>query len=206
MKLKLLCSVGAVLCAAVLLPSDSRPHLTGLMPDALSSCPQLAVGDIVLRQGMGADSVVIAQVSGGSYSHVGMVARVEPEVVVIHAATTDLPDPRRHNQVIASTLPDFAAKAVRLAVKRYQLADNERGEIALYLESMLGEPFVLDGRKGSLYCSTLVQRALSPYLPLDGIDYNYVEMPVFSGWYLFPEQFMLDRRSRLIFKTAAQNR
>lgn len=206
MKFKQLCPAAAFCAAVLLLQQDNRPHQPGLRPEALSSCPQLEVGDIVLRQGMGADSVVIAEVSGGSYSHVGMVARVEPQVVIIHAATTDLPDPRLHNQVIESSLDEFAAKAVRLAVKRYALNATERREIALYLESMLGEPFVLDGQKGSLYCSTLVQRALSPYLPLEGIDYNYVELPVFTGWYLFPEQFMQDKRSRLIFKAAAQNR
>ena len=90
--------------------------------------PPLEVGDVILRQGIGLDSMVIAKVSDSVYSHVGMVAAVNPEITIIHAAVDDRPD--KANQVIASSLPFFVSKARRIAVKRYPLSAEERARAA----------------------------------------------------------------------------
>lgn len=189
--------------SALLLTQDSRPVSRFISPQLLQSCPPLAVGDVLLRQGIGADSAVIIRVSGGEYSHSGMVAAVSPQVVIIHASADDDPDPARHNQVTASTLPQFARRAVRLAVRRYPLSAGQRREIGLYLYSMLGEPFVLDGSGDSLYCTTLLLRALSPYYEPGPLAFEDPQVPLFSGWYLYPQKFMEDSRSRLIFQVEA---
>ena len=103
------------------------------MPDL--HFPPLEVGDVILRQGIGLDSMVIAKVSDSVYSHVGMVAAVNPEITIIHAAVDDRPD--KANQVIASSLPFFVSKARRIAVKRYPLSAEERARAAWYLRSQL---------------------------------------------------------------------
>ncbi len=159
--------------------------------------PPLEVGDVILRQGIGLDSMVIAKVSDSVYSHVGMVAAVNPEITIIHAAVDDLPD--KANQVIASSLPFFVSKARRIAVKRYPMSAEERARAAWYLRSQLGQPFVLDGKRESLYCATLILHALSPQMS-SGLNFHYLHLPGFEGWFLFPEDFWADERSRLIFK------
>ncbi len=187
----------------LLLCRDSRPLSRHILLSQLQSCPPLSVGDVLLRQGIGADSEIISRLSGGDYSHSGMVAAVSPQVVIIHAAAADDPDPARHHQVIVSSLPDFAGRAVRLAVRRYPLTAEQRQEIGLYLYSMLGEPFVLDGRENALYCSTLILRALSPYFEPGPLVFEDLQVPLFRGRYLYPQKFMEDPRSSLLFQVEA---
>ena len=61
----------------------------------LSSVPwqehmsELRPGDLVLRLGTVTDSLIIAKVSHSSYSHIGMIIEVWPEILVAHATTSD---------------------------------------------------------------------------------------------------------------------
>ena len=186
-----------LMISSLIFPATQRLPTNNLNLSQLNDFPQLEIGDVILRQGLGVDSALISKVSHSQFSHIGMVAAVSPSIVVIHATTDD--DPKHLNQVIVSSLFDFVSKSKRIAVKRYFLTEKQKREISLFLKSMLGKPFVINGEKDSLYCSTLISKALSPYIDTKKLEYSYLDLPVISGWYLFPEEFLQDKNSSLIY-------
>ncbi len=190
-----------MLCCALCalsLPRDLRALPEGLNLAKLQGLPALKVGDVLLRYGLSVDSYVIAKLSESRFSHVGMVAAVSPDVQVIHATTDD--DPLHQDQVILSPLSEFVYKAKRFAIKRYDLPEQAQDEIAKFLYSKLGEPFVLDGRKESLYCATLLRQALAPFVNVSPLVFHHLNVPGSAGWYLFPEDFWQDQRSQLLYQ------
>ena len=68
---------------------------------------KLAVGDWIFRAGTGRESALIRHLDDGEYSHIGIVIAVSPEIRIAHATTDD--DPAHPNQVINSSLAEFAA-------------------------------------------------------------------------------------------------
>lgn len=69
--------------------SVQRVTLNTLTLAKLPNLPLLQVGDVVLRRGVGADSLVISTVSQSRFSHCGIVVAIEPVVLVTHATTAD---------------------------------------------------------------------------------------------------------------------
>lgn len=168
-----------------------------LTTDEIKLVPKLETGDVILRRGPNADSYFICTVSGSLYSHAGMVVVKEGEVLIIHATTDD--DSAHPNQVILSTLDEFLSQALTAAVRRYPLTSAQQDEIGNFLFSMIGESFTLNGNKDDLYCTTLISRALSPYVDMSILPYDRLDLPIAGGWYLFPQRLMEDPRSALIY-------
>lgn len=168
----------------------------GFAPHVL--LPQLKIGDVILREGCGADSLIIASVSGGRYTHVGMIIATQP-VQVLHAAPDD--DPLLPAQVIVSELADFLARARGIAIKRYPLSEMQRARLHEQALSWVGHPFVLSNGPEGLYCTTLIQRLLSPHALL-ALDCVELHLPFMGGCYLTPQSFFDDPHSLLLYVQA----
>lgn len=191
----------AVLTAAALaaalspggLASGAPPAVPAALPAA--ALPPLEVGDVVLREGVGADSRLIAQVAGGPYTHVGIVVSTAP-VLILHAAPDD--DPQHLQQVILSTPAAFRARARRLAVKRYPLSPAQRAQLQEQARDYVGRPFSLSAETDALYCSTLVSRLLGAQVRLQLREVE-VRLPLLGGRFLSPQGFFEDEGSVLLY-------
>ena len=145
-----------------------------------------------------ADSALIAQMSHSIYSHVGMVAQVDPEITVIHATTEDdLGAP--HAGVVEVPLRAFVHESTAIAIVRFDLTPKEQKLIQDFLCSKLGQDFHLDATAERNYCSTIVADALSQHLQLH-LQPIYLEIPLLSGDYLFPQAFIDEPHGKLIYR------
>lgn len=149
------------------------------------------VGDWIFRKGVQIDSLVVNQVGAGDFSHIGMIIAVEPDIKIIHATTDD--DHNRPNQVIVSTLAEFISPqlAEKYAIARPNfLSVNQKQQIVEDLLSQQGAPFILSSRdRNHLYCTTLLADAIIKYQPDFNVQWQYVDFPLVSGDYLFPNAF-----------------
>ena len=158
--------------------------------------PSLKKGDLIFREGIGADSIVISNISNSIYTHVGMVVNLEP-ILVIHATTND--NKRFKNQVIISTLQEFVDLSNSIAIKRFDIRDSDLNIIVSYLYSKIGEKFVLNNQSNRLYCTTLLYDAISLVMPLEVKD-SRLDLPFLSGGYLLPKSLYENNQSKLIYK------
>ena len=158
----------------------------------LPAAALLQRGDWILRGGTGADSALIRRLSRSRYSHIGMIVQTAPQVVVAHAATDD--DPKHPDQVLLTPLAEFAAadKADGIAVARPKfLTAPQRRQAAQSAAAQRGRPFVLAARdRQPYYCTLLLLEAVRPHAPQFSPQWQYLDMAVFRGEYLFPEAFM----------------
>lgn len=158
----------------------------------LPDVSRLEPGDWVFRSGISADSRVIKSISRSRYSHIGMIVQTAPQVVVAHAATDD--DPKHPNQVLLTPLAEFAAadKADGIAVARPKfLTASQRRQAAQSAAAQRGRAFVLAARdRQPYYCTLLLLEAVRPHAPQFSPQWQYLDMAVFRGEYLFPEAFM----------------
>lgn len=162
-----------------------------MAPPDLSQLPVLQTGDWLFRLGHSADSLLVHQMGGGDYSHIGMVVVTTPQVLVVHATTDD--DPDRVNQVLLSPLKEFLQPSLarRFAIARPGFLDvQQKQAVAENLLGAVGEPFLLEVRsEPHRYCTTLLADAIAtqyadfdpPWTPLDN--------PLYRGDFLFPRAF-----------------
>lgn len=151
----------------------------------------LKVGDWIFRKGVQIDSLVVNELGGGGFSHIGIIVSIEPEVKVIHATTDD--DINHPNQVIVSTLAEFITPklAEKYAIARPNFLSPQQQQLIVdHIQSQLGAPFILSSReKKHLYCTTLLADTIIKYQPDFRLQWNYVNFPLFNGDYLFPSAF-----------------
>jgi hypothetical protein len=157
----------------------------------------IKVGDLVFRHGTGSDSDFIRYLSKCEYTHVGMVVQINP-VLIVHATTDD--DKHRQNQVIISSLVEFAALSKKIAITRLQtLTDNDRLKIADSLRQRIGENFVLQNAdEKNLYCTTLLEQEISKAVVFKP-HYTGIDIPVFKGLYLFPKAFLECKQNKIVY-------
>ncbi len=153
--------------------------------------PQLQVGDWVLRMGTTADSRIIRHVGKGRFSHLGVVVRTKPELMVIHATTDDGYD--KKNQVLLTKLSEFLSPklAQYYAIVRPNFITAEiKKKIGLALQKRQGEAFVLaDKSQANLYCTTLIEQEIKKYKPAFKPQWQQIDVALFEGKYLFPDAF-----------------
>ncbi|WP_172424493.1 hypothetical protein AAHN93_08215 [Vandammella animalimorsus] len=181
--------IGLGLLAAL---APSGLALTGPMPlrPAIVAAPtDMQVGDWVFRGGVSSDSRWIRMLSGGSFSHVGVVVQTVPSVLIAHATTDD--DPVRPDQVILTAWEDFASadRADRLAVARPRfMSAAQREASAHHVAARAGQRFVLAGRDAApLYCTTVLLDAVQAQAPHFKPEWQRLDVPVMRGEYLFPK-------------------
>lgn len=164
----------------------SEHAAAGLTVRDFAACGPLQTGDLVFRRGFGTESRLILEAQGKSrvpYTHVGIVAAANP-VTIVHAATSD--DPKHPNSVVASSLSDFLALGDGAGVVRPAWNDDLKRRAARRALGMKGEAFrLVPDDPDALYCTTLIEKALSPDLKPD-FPRTTVKVPVLGGNYLFP--------------------
>ena len=134
---------------------------------------EVKVGDLIFRRGIDKDSDIISFLSNFEYSHIGVIISISPK-----------------NAVIKSSFNNFIKNAKFYAIKRFNNLSNENINLVVKrLKNELGKPFILaDKDEKNLYCTTLIQRAFDGVLSLN-LPYEKVNVPFFSGKYLFPKAF-----------------
>lgn len=173
-------------------------HKEKLSLNTIKPLPELEVGDVILRMGVGVDSVVIAKLSNSKFSHVGIISQVHPEIMVTHATTAD-DATSAFDGVIKIKLANFVSQSERLAIVRYeQLPKASQEQIQSYLSSQEGKPFILSTDSNALYCSNLVLSALKDHVKLK-IEPQQVQLALFQGPYIMPQAFLDDPNASLIY-------
>ncbi|WP_238373737.1 YiiX/YebB-like N1pC/P60 family cysteine hydrolase [Kingella kingae] len=160
-----------------------------LLQVALPNPHQLQVGDWIFRSGHHADSLLIKRLSRSDFSHVGIVVQTQPTVQIAHATTDDnanLPD-----QVLLTPLHEFLspkmADAVAVARPRY-MSPAQRAQTAQYAQLQIGKKFVLSARgEQPFYCTLLITEAMAQQNVRFEPRWQYVDVAVFRGDYLFPQ-------------------
>ncbi|WP_276890726.1 YiiX/YebB-like N1pC/P60 family cysteine hydrolase [Helicobacter japonicus] len=190
--------VSIVALSAIMLFFMSPTSITStLLHKNLHSLPTLEVGDIIFREGIGIESIVIQKLSKHNYTHIGLVISTKP-IIILHATPDD--NPKKPNQVILSSFDEFLSRAQHIAVKRFSFSPTTRKQIASQSILWLGKPFVLHTDPNALYCTTLLERILSPFVTLN-LVYDTIDVPAFRGAYLFPKAFFEDTHSTLIYES-----
>lgn len=159
--------------------------------------PPLEIGDLVFRKGMGEESLLIEKLSNSSYTHIAMVVQTNP-VILIHATTDD--DKNQKNQVILSPLEDFIKLSHKIAIKRLKFSKQNKEKIITFAKQKLGEKFVLSPSQNALYCTTLIESSIKEVEDFK-INKDFVDIPFFEGYYLFPKAFFKDKSSVLIYES-----
>lgn len=155
--------------------------------------PKLEIGDVILRYGLDEESYIIAKVSHSNYSHVAIVASINP-IIVIHATTTD--DASHRDQTIQSSLKDFLSQAKNFAIVRYKLSDIDKEQISKFLFSQLGRPFSFSS--DGVYCSLLVKQALEPYVKLN-LPVQSINILGLKQSLIMPQAFFDDQNNTKVF-------
>ena len=167
------------------------------LPEAVS---ELESGDLVLRMGTVTDSYVIACVSHSDYSHLGMIVKTSPEILVAHATTSDhegTPDQAQLSPLGDFWAPRLAARALALRLNFLSTAQKEA--IAARLIAEQGTPFVLAPKsEPHFYCSTMVADAIKAVKPDFKLRWQELDYPGFKGLYLFPQSFLELRDTQVL--------
>lgn len=156
-------------------------------------------GDLVFRLGDVYDSTIISKLSNCDFSHIGMVIKTNP-VLIIHATTNDYKD--KPNQVLIDSLDGFLSHSKKFALGR--ISPLKKDQIDIIINNLLqkvGKPFVLLPEKNSknLYCTTLLNDEISKFIDLE-LKYQKINVPFFNGEYLFPREFYKSKFVKIIYK------
>ncbi|MCO6546474.1 MAG: hypothetical protein J6583_01670 [Gilliamella sp.] len=151
----------------------------------------IKVGDWIFRKGVQTDSLIVNQLGGGDFSHIGMIISINPEIRIIHATTSD--DEDNPNQVIVSTLAEFITPelAETYAIARPNfLSEMQKQNIVDDLLTKKGQAFVLAPREEThLYCTTLLFDSIIKFQPNFNVNWQSINFPFLNGVYLFPNAF-----------------
>ena len=169
-----------------------KQEARGLEVSQLAGLPALRELDLVFRMGVDLDSALIASLSRSKFSHIGIIISTEP-LRVLHASSSDT-----QSKVAISSFEYFLSKAKAFGVKRYEGLEHKE-EIIKRLKSFVGRDFVISADEDRLYCTTLLEDNLKPYLALN-LAYEDIELPLLRGKYLFPQAFWQDEKSSLVYE------
>ena len=153
------------------------------VPDEILS--NLRTGDLVFRLGDVTDSRIIATATDFKYSHVGMIVRERP-LLVVHAVTGE----GGLDGVAAVSMREFLAHARDFgAVRMKFLSEEQKARLAASLLRRIGESFTLRPRgEANLYCTTLLEQEISKITEFSP-QYFELNLAVLGGEYLSPKAF-----------------
>ena len=138
-----------------------------------------------LRTGDVTDSRIIATATNFKYSHVGMIVRERP-LLVVHAVTGE----GEQDGVAAVSMRKFLAHARDFgAVRMKFLSEEQKARLAASLLRRVGESFTLRPRgEANLYCTTLLEQEISKITEFSP-KYFKLSLAVLGGEYLAPKAF-----------------
>ena len=153
------------------------------VPDEILS--NLRTGDLVFRLGDVTDSRIIATATDFKYSHVGMIVRERP-LLVVHAVTGE----GEQDGVATVSMREFLAHAQDFgAVRMKFLSEEQKVRLAASLLRRVGESFTLRPRgEANLYCTTLLEQEISKITEFSP-QYFKLNLAVLGGEYLAPKAF-----------------
>ena len=153
------------------------------VPDEILS--NLRTGDLVFRMGDVTDSRIIATATNFKYSHVGMIVRERP-LLVVHAVT----DEGERDGVAAVSMREFLAHARDFGAVRMKFLNKEqKARLAASLLKRVGEGFTLRPRgETNLYCTTLLEQEISKITEFSP-QYFKLSLAALGGEYLAPKAF-----------------
>ena len=153
------------------------------VPDEILS--NLRTGDLVFRLGDVTDSRIIATATDFKYSHVGMIVRERP-LLVVHATTGE----GGLDGVATVSMREFLAHARDFgAVRMKFLSEEQKARLAASLLRRVGESFTLRPRgEANLYCTTLLEQEISKITEFSP-QYFKLSLAVLGGEYLAPKAF-----------------
>ena len=153
------------------------------VPDEILS--NLRTGDLVFRLGDVTDSRIIATTTDFKYSHVGMIVRECP-LLVVHAVTGE----GEQDGVATVSMREFLAHARDFgAVRMKFLSEEQKARLAASLLKRVGEGFALRPRgEANLYCTTLLEQEISKITEFSP-QYFKLNLAVLGGEYLAPKAF-----------------
>ena len=153
------------------------------VPDEILS--NLRTGDLVFRLGDITDSRIIATATDFKYSHVGMIVRERP-LLVVHAVTGE----GGLDGVAAVSVREFLAHARDFGAARMKfLSEEQKARLAASLLKRVGESFTLRPRgEANLYCTTLLEQEISKITEFSP-QYFELNLAVLGGEYLAPKAF-----------------
>ena len=153
------------------------------VPDEILS--NLRTGDLVFRLGDVTDSRIIATTTDFKYSHVGMIVRERP-LLVVHAVTGE----GEQDGVATVSMREFLAHARDFgAVRMKFLSEEQKARLADSLLRRVGESFTLRPRgEANLYCTTLLEQEISKITEFSP-QYFKLNLAVLGGEYLAPKAF-----------------
>lgn len=163
-----------------------KPHL-----------PSLEIGDLVFRAGIGSESFLIENLSQSPYSHIAMVVKTSP-TILIHATTDD--DKNAKNQVILSSMDDFLKLSHKIAIKRLKFDEKTKQKIVAKALEHLGRKFIISTDKDAFYCTTFLEQSINSIIPFH-LQYTLIKAPFNEGLYLFPQTFFENNQSVLIYES-----
>lgn len=170
-----------------------------LTVEQLDELPQLQVGDLVLRFGVGADSYAIASVSHSQYSHIGIISATKPVITITHATTKDDAG-ADFNGVVNVPWQHFVEQATKVAIVRYSSLEPEQyPQLQAFLAQQVGREFSFDPQNPQgVYCTTLIEEALTPLIKLQ-VKRQSINTVLAHGDFLFPEAFLHDPSAQVIY-------
>ena len=153
------------------------------VPDEILS--NLRTGDLVFRMGDVTDSRIIATATDFKYSHVGMIVRERP-LLVVHAVTGE----GERDGVATVSMQEFLAHARDFgAVRMKFLSEEQKVRLAASLLRRVGEGFALRPRgEANLYCTTLLEQEISKITEFSP-QYFKLSLAVLGGEYFAPKAF-----------------
>lgn len=169
-----------------------------------------ADGDLAFRRGVGLMSriVLTAGDGDGTYSHVGILKRVDSVWCVVHAVPDEPDFEGDVDRVKVEPLTRFFAsdKAVRGAVMR--LADDSLAACRAAWEALrVAERGMLFDHRYNLsdttemYCTELVEFVYQKTgVCLSEGRFSEVDIPVWGGKYLLPDDLVANRRLEVIYQ------
>ena len=171
---------------------------------------RLAEGDVVFLRGMGLMSRVVVATGdgGGTYSHVGILKRMDSAWCVVHAVPDEPEFDGDVDRVKVEPLTSFFApnRAVRGAVMR--LADDSLAARRAAAEALrVAERGTLFDHRYDLadttrmYCTELVDYAYRKAgVSLSEGRVSRLDVPVFGGTYLLPDDLAANRRLTVVYQ------
>ncbi|EDJ9261520.1 hypothetical protein GFM30_05580 [Campylobacter jejuni] len=159
--------------------------------------PFLEIGDLVFRAGIGSESFLIENLSQSPYSHIAMVVKTSP-TILIHATTDD--DKNAKNQVILSSMDDFLKLSHKIAIKRLKFDEKTKQKIVAKDLEHLGRKFIISTDKDAFYCTTFLEQSINSITPFH-LQYTLIKTPFNEGLYLFPQTFFENNQSVLIYES-----
>lgn len=160
----------------------------------------LASGDVIFRRGRDVVSRLVLTADGHSdFSHVGVIVRDRWQINVAHAIPAE--SKNELDAVKMESLDSFLRheKASVAAVYRVREHESIRASVIRYVTEAVRNQVLFDadfdlGDSSRLYCTELVWQAYrSAGLDLLDGKFDYISVPLKSGWYIFPSSLTHSR-------------